>query len=170
MKIWQSILVVVLVVAHGAFADATNGKDEKAAESSVPESPTEQARLSVDEILNRDPELDDYVESERCIRRSSIRRTEVLDERHVSVQVSRDEFYIVQFKHRCPGMRRGNPVLLETRSTKLCKHDTLRPLENWGGGMRPGVRCPIPEFQSVTREQLLHLKDSLKTQKRKKKA
>lgn len=164
MNLWPAILIVVFSIANLI----SNGTLVYA-DAAVAKTATDQAILTVDEILNRDPDLEDYVVSQRCIQRNNIRRTEVLDERHVAVQVSRDEYYIVQFKHRCPGMRRGNPVMLETRSTRLCKHDSLRPLEDWGGAMRPGVRCLIPEFQSVTKEQLLHLKDSLKAERRKKK-
>jgi hypothetical protein len=144
--------------------------EEKARKKeTVARAQTEKGKLSVDELLSREPKADDYVSTERCIRRRSIRRTEVLDDRHVSIEISRDQFYLVQFKHRCPGMRRGDPVMLEARSMTLCSHDVLRPMENWGGGLRPGARCSIPGFQSVTKEQLLILKDTLKAQKRKKK-
>ena len=42
--------------------------------------------------------------------------------------------------------------------------------EEWGlGNYQPGIPCRIPGFQSVTKEQVMQLKDALKATQRKKK-
>ncbi len=127
------------------------------------------AAQSVEEILARDPDSEDYIDETRCIRANLIRTVDVIDENHVSFRVGRNDYYLVQFEHRCPGLRRGKPVMYEPTAGRLCKLDGIRTLYETGlGGYRPGMRCAIPEFRSVTKEQLVLLKDALKAEKRKK--
>ena len=138
---------------------------EVAAEDSTQETPAR----TVEDILSRDPELGDYVKEERCIRSNRIRRMDVIDERHVAIEMPHDEYFLVQFEHRCHGLRKGKPVMHDTRGSRLCAHDAIRAMDPWGfGRMRPGPPCTIPGFQSITKEQLLHIKDALKAEKRKK--
>ena len=127
--------------------------------------------LSVEEILARDPEQSDYTEEPRCLQTQRIRRMEVIDEKHVSMQVSRDKYYLVQLKHRCPGLRRGKPVMYEpSAGNRLCQLDRIRGVyDNGISGFTPGMPCAINGFQSVTKEQLVMLKDALKVERRKKK-
>ena len=118
-----------------------------------------QLQAQVDALLARDPEQEDYVDDERCISTSRVREVEVLDDRHVAFQVRQNEFYLVQFNHRCPGLRRGRPVMYESKGSRLCQHDALRTLYSAGPGRYdPGMKCFIPGFQSVTREQLEGIK------------
>lgn len=127
--------------------------------------------LSVEEILARDPEQSDYTEEPRCLQTRRIRRMEVIDDKHVSMQVSRDEYYLVQFQHRCPSLRRGKPVMYEpSGGNRLCQMDRIRGIyDNGLGSFTPGIPCAINGFQSVSKEQLVMLKDALKVERRKKK-
>ena len=123
----------------------------------------EELKAQVDALLARDPEREDYVDDERCISTGNIRDVEVLDDRHVTFRVRRNEYYLVQFEHRCPGLRRNRPVMYESNSSRLCVHDGIRALYERGfGGYDPGMRCSIPGFQSVTREQVDGLKAVLR--------
>jgi len=141
-----------------------------AAQDEEPSDATEPA-LSVEEILKRDPSSSDYGEAPRCLQTRLIRSTEVLDERHVVFEVRRDEFFLVQFEHRCPGLRRNQPIMTEPTAGRLCQLDGIRPLYDHGlGGYQPGMRCAIPGFVSVTKEQIVQLKDALKAERRKKRA
>ena len=158
--------LILLCLTNSTWAEGESENNEAAVRPS--EDGPKSTVSAVEEILNRDPEISDYVDKERCINRNRIRQMQVLDEKHVSIQVSRDNYYLVQFQHRCPGLRRGQPIMYETRSATLCVHDSLRTMERWGfGRMRPGIRCRIPGFESITKEQLVHLKDALKAEKRK---
>ena len=105
-----------------------------------------------------------------CIPNHRIRSIEVLDDKHVSFRMSRDEYYLVQFKHRCPGLRRNKPVITEPRSsTRFCALDGLRATyEGALGDLSPGMYCSIPGFQPVTKEQIVLLKDTLRIERRKK--
>lgn len=125
--------------------------------------------LSVEEILNRDPTQSDYVESPRCINTTRIRDMEVVDDQHIVLRVARNEYFLIRFDHRCPGLQRGRPVIYEPGSgSQLCVLDSIRATYDSGlGGISPGMRCAIPRFESITTEQLALLKDTLQVQRRK---
>ncbi len=134
------------------------------------EDPSAQEALTVQEILQRDPSAEDYGESPRCIDTKRIRRINVLDDKHVVFEMSRDQFFLAQFERRCPGLRRNKTVMTEPTGSRLCRLDTIRALEEWGlGNYQPGMPCHIPGFQNITKEQVMQLKDTLKATKRKNK-
>jgi hypothetical protein len=150
-------LLALVVVTVSTAAESEPDVDESAAEG-----------LTVEEILNRDPEQEDYADDTRCISTNLIRDVEVIDEKHIAFQMRRDKYYLVQMQHRCPGLRRGQPVMYEPTASRLCVHDSVRSLYEHGiGGLQPGMRCAIPSFELVTKEQLMLLKDALKAEKRK---
>jgi len=124
--------------------------------------------LSVEEILTREPEAEDYGAQERCISTHRMRGTEVLDDQHIAIKISKEEYYLIRFTHRCPGLRRNDPVIFERRGTsRLCEFDTVRPTYDYGGGgISPGGPCSIPGFEGITKEQLVILKDALQAEKR----
>lgn len=138
---------------------------EPAAENAQPNA---QASPTVEEILTREPEAADYAEQERCVQTRRIRRTEVLDDSHIVLHMGRDEYYVIQFERRCPGLRPKEAVIFETTmANRLCSMDSIRPTYNMGtGGMTPGPRCGVPGFQRVTKEQVVMLKDTLQLQAR----
>ena len=158
----QALLLSVFV--GGALLAGAEESDQGAAEETG-DSPSQ----TVEEILARDPESDDYIDEDRCIRTNLIRSVDVIDDKHISFRVGRNDYYLVQFERRCPGLRRGKPVMYEANTGRLCRLDGIRTLYETGmGGYRPGMRCSIPEFRSVTKEQLVLLKDALKVERRKK--
>ncbi len=146
LALWVLLLLVGMVMP--AYA-AENAQDDE-------------AELSVEELLSRDPQASDYVDSPRCLNSHKIRSVDVLDAKHVVFRTGRNEYYLVQFQHRCPGLRKGNPVLYETRSNRLCVMDTLRGSYGFLREIEPGPPCFIPSFQSISNESLLALKDALK--------
>ncbi len=153
--------LLAAVLGFTAVAQAEENQEAEAAEES--------AAQTVEEILARDPDAEDYIDETRCLRANLIRTVDVIDDKHVSFRVGRNDYYLVQFEHRCPGLRRGKPVMYEATAGRLCKLDGIRTLYETGlGGYRPGMRCSIPEFRSVTKEQLVLLKDALKAERRKK--
>ena len=92
--------IILLCLTNATWAEGESDKNKAAVEQA--EDGRKPAVSAVEEILKRDPKISDYVDKERCINRNRIRQMQVLDEKHVSIQVSRDNFYLVQFKHRCP--------------------------------------------------------------------
>ncbi|MEM9620199.1 MAG: DUF6491 family protein [Pseudomonadota bacterium] len=155
-----SLLLLCLVAVPVQAAEESVASEAEAAAAD------DDSALTVEEILQRDPQTSDYVDTPRCISTTRIRSVQVLDEKHVVFRLSRNEYYLVQFKHRCPSMRRGNTVIYETRSNRLCTLDNLRAATNFGN-LEPGPPCAIPGFQSVSKEGLAALKEALKAERKK---
>ena len=171
-----SYIAAVLVISSLFGVASGWAQTEQAPEAVEEDTPAETKQgatsgLSVDEILQRDPERSDYGEAPRCLSTNRIRSVDVIDEKHIAFRMSRSEYYLVQFDHACPGLRRGRPIIYEPgNNNRLCVLDGVRGTYDFGGGgLRPGMRCSINGFESVSKEQLVLLKDALKVQKRKKK-
>lgn len=99
-----------------------------------------------------------------CVPRSRIRRTEVLNERHVAFHMRGGAKYLVQFPRRCSGLRRNRPIRLEARSFQLCAMDSIQGSWDFGGyGGSWGPRCLIPGFVPVSAEQLEFVEEALRT-------
>ena len=118
--------------------------------------------LTLEEILNQDPQKEDYVEERNCISAHRIRNVKVLDEHHVIFNMRRNKRYLVQFKHRCFGLKPNQPVSYEVNSSQVCKFDSIQGLENFAGRLQAGQRCRISGFQSISEEQVAVLKETLK--------
>ncbi|MFK7914346.1 MAG: DUF6491 family protein [Pseudomonadales bacterium] len=127
--------------------------------------PSKRAPLpSLDELLERDSaDPDEY--TERCLTTRRIRTHRVLDPQHLVFEMRGGEHFLVQFPRRCFGLRRGDPISYRTTSGKLCRLDSIRPLEFRGRGLEPGIPCNIPNFQRVTEEQIDYLVTALKAQR-----
>ncbi|MGI9327163.1 MAG: DUF6491 family protein [Pseudomonadales bacterium] len=155
-------LSVAAATAEEASPEQPGQEESRAQESAK----SEKAPLPpLDELLERSGE-DPEVYTERCLSTSRIRSHEVLDAQHLVFKMSNKERYLVQFPHRCIGLRRGSGISYETHSSRLCKMDSIRPLENRGLGIEPGIPCYIDEFQKVTPEQIEFLKEALRAQRR----
>jgi len=167
----QKLKVTILIYASlcACLSNLAFAESQSEPETPPPATPAAQTPgLSVDEILHRDPQRSDYVEDVRCISVRKIRSVEVIDDTHVAFHLQRNKHYLVQFKRRCPGLRRGQPIMYAPRSNNLCVLDSIRTVyERASNNFQPGVSCAIPNFQSVTKEQLVLLKDALKAEKRK---
>jgi hypothetical protein len=144
-----------MVAVPVALAEGENELEEQANEP-----------LSVEEILTRDPDRGSYVEQDRCIAANRIRNIEVIDSRHVSIEMNSNEYYLIQFEKKCHDLRRGKPVYLERQSSRLCRLDTIHGMRDTGFGFQRGQMCQIPGFQAVTKEQIVLLKDALKAERR----
>jgi hypothetical protein len=128
----------------------------------------EETPPEIEEILTREPESADYVEEQRCLSRSRIRRVEALGDHHVVFEMSRREYYLVEFKQRCPMLRKGAALSYETNGMRVCAHDYVRAIMHEGFGRNSlGPPCPIPSFQPVAREQIELLKIEIANPKKK---
>ena len=67
--------------------------------------------LSVQDILERNAAVGDYTNQVSCLSARRMRGTDVLDSRHVTFKMGRDEYYLVQFKHRCLAAQQSTSAL-----------------------------------------------------------
>ena len=125
----------------------------------------------VEALLSEPSDPSDYAEEQRCLPIHRIREVDALDERHVVFRMSRKTYYLVQFPHRCPGLRRNDPVAYETlNGMSVCSHDAIRGTFRFGpGDSRLGPPCSIPGFQEITVEQLATLREFLRQGKQRRK-
>ncbi len=123
----------------------------------------------VEKILSAPAGDSDYPKQDRCLPLHRIRSVTVLDQRHIAFKLNRKQLYLIQFEHRCPGIRRNNPVAYETVSgSSLCALDAIRGIQQYGfGDRRLGPPCSIPGFEPITEEQLRALKEALRHQRKK---
>lgn len=106
-------------------------------------------------------DVDGAPATEECIARLRIDRTQVLNERFVVFHMRGAKKYLVQFRHRCPGLRRRGAIELESRSFQVCAMDSIRG--HYGVGITGmwGPRCLIPGFQPVTEAQIEFIEEAL---------
>lgn len=118
----------------------------------------------IEKLLNETSDLEEYVETSRCINARLIRNSRILDDRHVIFEMPGKKYLLVQFTHRCQRLRRNSALIYETRGGgQLCRLDQIR-----AGNIneRPGPPCSIPGFSEVTAEQVSLLKEILKNSER----
>jgi len=133
------------------------------AENLSESSGTKSSKVDVEEILGRDPSKNDYVVENECIHADRIESMEVIDKKHIIVEMKSDDYFLIQFKNKCPDLRKGNPIMYDRRSARLCRLDVIRGVRDSGlNGFEPGVSCFIPGFQSVSKEQVVLIKESMK--------
>ena len=154
----KKILVLMMLCLSLVFAVLSSKAEEL---SKNPK--TETTKLDVDEILGRDPTRTDYVSESECIQANRIDSMEVIDKKHIIVEMKSEDYFLIQFKNNCPDLRKGRPVMYDRRSSRLCRLDIIRGLRDSGlNGFEPGVSCFIPGFQSVSKEQVVLIRESMK--------
>lgn len=142
------------------------GSEEDNSEKAESVSPAVDPSAEVEDILSSNVDEETYGDAPRCIAVRRIRGSTVLDGRHVALQVSRNSYYLVQFRSRCPQLERNSTISYETRTGQLCALDSIRAMISFGGGPRMGPPCQIPGFQEVTREQLAAIGEELRERRR----
>ena len=90
------------------------------------------------------------IQGDQCLPARRIRGVDVLDSRTLVFDMGRHRSYLVRMKRQCFGLRRNTPISYEIRGGRLCKHDGIHALENWGvNRLIPGPRCAIPSFIAI---------------------
>ena len=173
-RILSSFLIFVSLWAGVAWSEAAGAETspDPATEREDAEAPAEGGLVfspEVEAILNEASDAESYGSMERCIYARSIRGSRVLDERHVVFELPSKKYYLVQFKNRCPQLRRNSTIAYEPTGSQLCSLDSIRSLDSFGSGPI-GPPCPIPGFYEVTAEQVALLRETLEAERKRKSA
>lgn len=140
-------------VASGAEAEATEGQEEGDEQIEFPP--------EIEALLNQASAAEEYGgEQEKCIQSRSIRDTRILDDRHIVFEMPGETYYLIQFKHRCPQLRRNSALIYESRANRLCRLDFIKAANGFHTG-DVGPPCSIPGFIPITAEQVALLDDAL---------
>ena len=164
-SLWVSPLAMAEANANANANANGQGESRTTSDDAAVENGEADPELTLEEILNQDPQKEDYVEERNCISAHRIRNVKVLDEHHVVFNMRRNKRYLVQFKHRCFGLKPNQPVSYEVNSSQVCKFDAIQGLDNFAGRLQAGQRCRISGFQSISEEQVAVLKETLKNDK-----
>jgi hypothetical protein len=178
MTMWKVVSAVGVVLLAfnwlpGAVAESTDAVDTEAVEPiAEPERTEEQEEAEDEEEIEFPPEIEELLteasESEEyagervdCIQSRSIRDTKILDNRHIVFEMAGNTYYLIQFKHRCPQLRRTSTLVYETRANRLCRLDFIKAANSFRVG-DVGPPCSIPGFIPITVEQIALLDETLK--------
>lgn len=87
--------------------------------------------------------------SERCIRISEIKRTEVIDDQNILFHLYNKRTFNNHLPHSCSGLGQAKAFQYKTSETVLCNVDSISVLHNTAGSLLPGVPCPLGMFEPV---------------------
>lgn len=150
------ILSWVAAVADQQAAETAESEPTEITEIDANEA--EQARS--DEEDEEETIADDIVlETQNCISSSRIRRTDILDDHTIVFYMYGSDIFLNKLPHRCSGLRMADAFGYDVRTSQLCNVDTIRVLDNFGGGIRPGIACGLGKFGLITEEQLTAIRD-----------
>jgi hypothetical protein len=157
---WRwSIVLGVLLAAFAAPLPAAEGEQagEPAADAEAIEFPPE-----IQKLLTEPSDDETYRPEERCISTRSIRRTHILDDRHIVFESAGSSYYLVQFQRRCPRLNKHSTLIYEASDGRLCRLDMIRPSS---GAHDISPPCSIPGFIPITGEQVVLLRETLEARK-----
>lgn len=111
-----------------------------------------------DEAGDESLAADLFGESRNCVNVRRISRTDVLDDRSILFYMYGSEIYLNKLPHRCSGLRMADAFSYDVRTSQLCDIDMIRVVRTFGGGLSPGIGCPLGKFQQVSEEQVMFLR------------
>ena len=89
-------------------------------------------------------------EGERCISTSRIRNTHVVDDKTILFYMNGGDVYRNTLRFDCPGLERADRFSYKVTAGRLCSVDSIRVLDNFGGGLAPGMSCGLTEFYAIS--------------------
>lgn len=114
--------------------------------------------LDVEAILTETSPASEYSRSFNCIRSTSYRKIEMLDEHHL-LFTGRRAAWLNRLRHRC--RLHGDVVfVLEPSSSRLCDMDRVRGHDRFGISGWRGT-CVLGEFQQIDPQQAAALKEAV---------
>lgn len=84
-----------------------------------------------------------------CIRTSSVRSTEVVDDRTINFIVSNTRLFVNTLPRTCAGLGANRAFASDSRTTQLCAANTITVVQR--GNRVPGSRCGLGQFQPMRR-------------------
>lgn len=98
-------------------------------------------------------EVDDD-NSRRCINIRTLKRTEVVDDRHVLFYMFGKTIYLNVLDRNCGGLSRERRFSYRTFSGSLCSSDSIEVLSDFGGDLHTGASCPLGRFFLTSKEEI----------------
>lgn len=85
-----------------------------------------------------------------CISITRIRSTDVVDDQTIDFEMAGGKTYRNTMPYSCPSLKFEDRFSYRLSGSQLCHVDTIRVLNNWGGGqLQEGTGCGLGKFQQV---------------------
>lgn len=109
--------------------------------------------FTVTPVIARQEAPDPYVPAAGkvldCIPISSIRSTNVRDDRTIDFMMNGNKIYRNALPNSCPSLGFEKRFLYKTSLSQLCSVDIITVLYNNGPGLQPGASCGLGKFQPM---------------------
>lgn len=89
-----------------------------------------------------------------CVIVSSIDETEAVDDQNILFRMRGNKVYRNHLPRKCPGLKRENRFMYETRGGRLCSIDTITVLEQFGVSLQRGFTCRLGEFVPMSPDEI----------------
>ena len=163
----------VSTAADSSKDESQTLETQETLESEIPSADSEASKtdkalfeelLEFQRLIEKNDESDkQYSDEKRCVDTRRIRHYDVLSPRFVAFEMRQsDEFYLVQFEQKCPGLQKNGTLTFEIRSGqsgRLCINDSIKPLEGDFTTQTDvrGGNCRIPSIEKIAEVQLVQL-------------
>jgi hypothetical protein len=94
---------------------------------------------------------------EDCVSVRHIKKTDVIDDQNILFRMNGGKIYRNHLPRKCFGLKRSDGFSYEIRTPRLCDLDSVKVLDQFGGGIRPGPSCGLGKFHSITEEEAAFL-------------
>jgi hypothetical protein len=88
-------------------------------------------------------------EPKRCVRRSQIRSTDVIDDQTIDFKMRGGKIYRNKLPHRCSGLAFEEAFSYRTSTNDLCNVDIIRVLDQTAGRIEERSACGLGMFQEI---------------------
>ena len=88
-------------------------------------------------------------EPEGCIRRSSIRSTDVIDDETIDFKMNNGDIYRNRLPNKCSGLGFEGAFSYKTSTNQLCNVDIIHVLDQTAGRLDTRGACGLGKFQKI---------------------
>ena len=88
-------------------------------------------------------------EAKRCVMRSNIRSTDVIDDQTIDFNMRNGDIYRNTLPSKCSGLGFEEAFSYKTSTNRLCNVDIIRVLTQVGGQLDTRGACGLGKFQQI---------------------
>lgn len=88
-------------------------------------------------------------EPKNCIRASSIRSTNIIDDQTIDFKLAGGKVYRSKLHRKCSGLAFEERISYRVRGGNLCHVDIINVLHSFSGGFQEGAACSLGKFQQI---------------------
>ena len=88
-------------------------------------------------------------DAQRCVTRSSIDRTEIVDDGTILFRMRNGDVYRNVLRHECPTLKSRDQFSYRVNAAQLCRSDVITVLDRNVFGFTSGPSCSLGSFEAV---------------------